>query len=77
MQTAAMSVPARKRNGGGFGFIAYANSRVEKLRDEGRYDAAIKLKGYIRRFVLLPTSARMMFRSKTSTHCWYATTILG
>ena len=51
MQTAAMSVPARKRNGGGFGFIAYANSRVEKLRDEGRYDAAIKLKGYIRRFV--------------------------
>ena len=24
----------------GFGFIAYANSRVEKLRDEGRYDAA-------------------------------------
>ena len=51
MQTAAVSVPARKRNGGGFGFIAYANSRVEKLCDEGRYDAAIKLKGYIRRFV--------------------------
>lgn len=42
MQTAAVSVPARKRNGGGFGFIAYANSRVEKLCDEGRYDAAIK-----------------------------------
>lgn len=51
MQTAAVPVPAQKRNGGGFGFIAYANSRVEKLRDEGRYDAAIKLKGYIRRFV--------------------------
>ena len=32
-------------------FIAYANSRVEKLQDEGRYDAAIKLKGYIKRFV--------------------------
>ena len=35
----------------GFGFIAYANSRVEKLRDEGRYDAANKLKMYIRRFI--------------------------
>ncbi len=32
-------------------FIAYANSRVEKLQDEGRYDAAVKLKGYIKRFV--------------------------
>ncbi|MDN0079673.1 site-specific integrase [Bacteroides gallinaceum] len=35
----------------GFGFIAYANSRVEKLRDEGRYDAAIKLKKYLRKFI--------------------------
>lgn len=35
----------------GFGFIAYANSRVEKLRDEGRYDAAYKLKMYLRRFI--------------------------
>ena len=34
-----------------FGFIAYANSRVEKLRDEGRYDAAIKLKKYLRKFI--------------------------
>lgn len=50
-QTAAVSVSAQKRNGGGFGFIAYANSRVEKLRDEGRYDAATKLKMYIRRFI--------------------------
>ena len=32
------------------GFIAYANSRVEKLHGEGRHDAANKLKGYIRRF---------------------------
>lgn len=32
-------------------FIAYANSRVEKLQDEGRYDAAVKLKGYIKRFI--------------------------
>ena len=51
MQTAAVPVPAQKRNGGGFGFIAYANSRVEKLRDEGRYDAAYKLKMYLRRFI--------------------------
>ena len=35
----------------GSGFIAYANSRVEKLRDEGRYDAAIKLKKYLRKFI--------------------------
>ena len=35
----------------GDGFIAYANSRVEKLRDEGRYDAANKLKMYLRRFI--------------------------
>ena len=35
----------------GFGFIAYANSRVEKLRDEGRYDAAIKLKKYLKKFI--------------------------
>ena len=35
----------------GFGFIAYANSRVEKLRDEERYDAAIKLKMYLRKFI--------------------------
>ena len=51
---AAITLTPRGRVGegfGGFGFIAYANSRVEKLRDEGRYDAAIKLKGYIRRFV--------------------------
>ena len=51
MRTAAVPVPARKRNGGGFGFIAYANSRVEKLQDEGRYDAAYKLKMYLRRFI--------------------------
>lgn len=51
MQTAAVPVPAQKRNGRGFGFIAYANSRVEKLRDEGRYDAAYKLKMYLRRFI--------------------------
>lgn len=45
-------VAGRAENGfDGFGFIAYANSRVEKLQDEGRYDAANKLKMYLRRFI--------------------------
>lgn len=51
LRTMAVSVSAPKRAGEGFGFIAYANSRVEKLRDEGRYDAANKLKMYLRRFI--------------------------
>ena len=61
MQTAAitLSTQGESRRGAvragdglkGFGFIAYANSRVEKLRDEGRYDAAYKLKMYLRRFI--------------------------
>ena len=53
-QTATITLSPRGRVGeglGGFGFIAYANSRVEKLRDEGRYDAAYKLKMYLRRFI--------------------------
>ena len=49
VQTAA--VPVDSKNVTGFGFIAYANSRVEKLRNEERYDAANKLKKYIRRFI--------------------------
>ena len=54
VQTAAITLSPRGRVGEGlegFGFIAYANSRVEKLRDEGRYDAANKLKMYLRRFI--------------------------
>ena len=58
MQTAiiTLSPPGDRWRGAGeelegFGFIAYANSRVEKLRDEGRYDAANKLKMYLRRFI--------------------------
>ena len=54
VQTAAVILPPRERDGempDGFGFIAYANSRVEKLRDEERYDAANKLKMYLRRFI--------------------------
>ncbi len=54
IQTAAVTLSPRGRGGEGlegFGFIAYANSRVEKLRDEGRYDAANKLKMYLRKFI--------------------------
>ena len=46
-----VAVPVDSQNVTGFGFIAYTNSRVEKLRDEGRYDAAIKLKKYLRKFI--------------------------
>ena len=58
MQTAAVTLSSHGENWRGageglkgLGFIAYANSCVEKLRDEGRYDAATKLKMYIRRFI--------------------------
>lgn len=53
-QTAAITLSPRGRAGEGLeglDFIAYANSRVEKLRDEGRYDAANKLRMYLRRFI--------------------------
>ena len=53
-QTAAIPLSPRGRAGEGLeglDFIAYANSCVEKLRDEGRYDAANKLKMYLRRFI--------------------------
>ena len=51
IQTAAIPLSTPKRAGEGSGFITYANSRVEKLKDEGRYDAANKLKMYLRKFV--------------------------
>ena len=46
-----IAIPLSGPDVAGDGFIAYANSRVEKLRDEGRYDAANKLKMYLRRFI--------------------------
>lgn len=46
-----IAIPLSDPDVAGDGFISYANSRVEKLRDEGRYDAANKLKMYIRRFI--------------------------
>lgn len=49
VQTVAVHVDSQ--NVTGFGFVAYTNSRVEKLRDEGRYDVAIKLKKYLRKFL--------------------------
>ena len=51
VQAIAIPLSGHKRTGEGFGFIAYANSRVEKLKDEGRYDAANKLKMYLRKFI--------------------------
>ena len=51
IQTAAIPLSTLERAGEGSGFITYANSRVEKLKDEGRYDAANKLKMYLRKFV--------------------------
>lgn len=51
LQTIAIPLSGLDGAGEGSGFIAYANSRVEKLRDEGRYDAANKLKMYLRRFI--------------------------
>ena len=58
MQTATVTLSPHgesRRGAGdeleGFGFIAYANSRIEKLRDEERYDAANKLKMYLRKFI--------------------------
>ena len=46
-----IAIPLSDPDVAGDGFISYANSRVEKLRDEGRYDAANKLKMYLRRFI--------------------------
>lgn len=51
LQTIAIPLSGLDETEEGFGFIAYTNSRVEKLRDEGRYDAANKLKMYLRRFI--------------------------
>ena len=46
-----MAIPIPIQENADFGFITYANSRVEKLQDEGRYDAANKLKMYLKKFV--------------------------
>lgn len=81
-RTAAVPPSAQKGAGGGFGFIAYANSRVEKLRDEGRYDAADKLKKYLRKFVTYLGRNEVPFRDFDALlvrnyHTWLKNQELG
>ena len=66
----------------GFGFIAYANSRVEKLQDEGRYDAANKLKMYLRKFIAYWGKSEVPFKDFDSLlirnyHTWLKNQELG
>ena len=66
----------------GFGFIAYANSRVEKLQDEGRYDAANKLKMYLRKFIAYLCKSEVPFKDFDSLlirnyHTWLKNQELG
>ena len=66
----------------GFGFIAYANSRVEKLQDEGRYDAANKLKMYLRKFITYLGKSEVPFKDFDSLlirnyHTWLKIQKLG
>ena len=66
----------------GFGFIAYANSRVEKLQDEGRYDAANKLKMYLRKFIAYLGKNEVPFKDFDSLlirnyHTWLKNQELG
>lgn len=66
----------------GFGFIAYANSRVEKLQDEGRYDAANKLKMYLRKFIAYLGKSEVPFKDFDSLlirnyHTWLKNQELG
>lgn len=82
---AAITLTPRGRVGegfDGFGFIAYANSRVEKLRDEGRYDAAIKLKKYLRRFIAYLGKNEVPFKDfdallMRNYHTWLTNQELG
>ena len=54
------------------GFVAYASSHIEKLQNEGRYDAAIKLKGISNGLSL--SSEKTRFRLRNSMTWLYATT---
>lgn len=84
IQTAAVTLSPRGRadEGEGFGFIAYANSRVEKLQDEGRYDAASKLKMYLRKFIAYLGESDVPFKDFDSLlvrnyHTWLKNQKLG
>ncbi len=82
IQTAAVSVTARRRKGCGCGFMAYANSRVEWLRDEGRYDAAYKLETYLRKFTTYLDRKEVSFKDFDALlmhnyHTWLNSQNLG
>ena len=89
MQTATitLSPPGESWRGAGeelegFGFIAYANSRVEKLRDEERYDAATKLKMYLKKFITYLGKNEVPFKDFDSLlirnyHTWLKNQELG
>ena len=82
VQAIAIPLSGHKRTGEGFGFIAYANSRVEKLKDEGRYDAANKLKMYLRRFITYLGKNEVPFKDfdallMRSYHTWLKNQELG
>ena len=85
IQTAAVTLSPPERAGKeleGFGFIAYANSRVKKLQDEGRYDAANKLKMYLRKFIAYLGKNEVPFKDFDSLlirnyHTWLKNQELG
>ncbi len=78
IRAASLPLPADE----GAGFIAYANYHIKKLQDEGRYDAAIKLKGYIKRFVTYLGKNEIPFKEFDSLlvrnyHTWLENQKLG
>ena len=80
----AIAIPFSRPDGAGedTGFIAYANSRVEKLRDERRYDAAYKLKMYLRRFIAYLGKNEVPFKDfdallMRNYHTWLTNQELG
>ena len=82
IQTTAIPLSTPERAGEGPGFITYANSRVEKLKDEGRYDAANKLKMYLRKFVTYLGKNEIPFKDFDSLlirnyHTWLKNQELG
>lgn len=77
-----MAIPIPIQENADFGFITYANSRVEKLQDEGRYDAANKLKMYLRKFVAYLGKNEVPFKDfdallMRNYHTWLESQRLG
>ena len=72
----------RTRAAGTAGFIAYANTRIAKLQDEGRYDAANKLRMYLRRFTAYLGKDEVLFKDFDASlmrdyHAWLKNQELG